>query len=261
MQVGLDDKLKGSLEPWLCYYCGECSITCPRGAEPGETMMAARRWLTAAYDWTGLARKFYTSSAWEIGSIVVVGGLVTLAFILFHGPAVTDHVALNSFAPVQVIHALDSLMAVMLSALLLSNVFRMHHFVMNGGGNEAQVKVPLSLYVAEAWTLAYQFSTQERFGRCADNRPRWMNHLLLVSGYVVMMVLIILFLPWFQTDRIYPITNPQRWLGYYATVALLVGTAGVIVGRVNKEGQIHKFSQLSDWIFPILLSLGAITGI
>lgn len=256
-QVGLEDRLKGSLEPWLCYYCGECSATCPREAEPGETMMATRRWLTAAYDWTGLGRKFYTSVGWEIGSILVVAALVALGFLLWHGPVVTDHVALNTFAPVPVIDALDKLMAGALSFFLLTNLYRMHRWVM---GNGEGVKAPASLYVTEAWRLAYQFFTQERFGKC-NNRRRWHNHALLVSGYVLMLVMIVFFLPWFQTDKIYPITNPQRWLGYYATLALLWGTGAVLVGRLMKKTQIHRFSHLSDWIFPILLLLGAVTGI
>src|SRR5512143_898435 len=43
LQLGLEDRLRGTLEPWLCYYCGECSEQCPRGAEPGATMMSMRR--------------------------------------------------------------------------------------------------------------------------------------------------------------------------------------------------------------------------
>ena len=61
LQLGLRDKLLKSPVPWLCYYCGDCNLDCPRGAEPAETMMATRRWLTTQYDWTGLAKKFYLS--------------------------------------------------------------------------------------------------------------------------------------------------------------------------------------------------------
>jgi hypothetical protein len=32
-------------------------------------MMAVRRWLTAQYDWTGLAKRFYTSKKWEFGAL------------------------------------------------------------------------------------------------------------------------------------------------------------------------------------------------
>ena len=70
-QLGLEDKLKGSLEPWMCYYCGECSEQCPKEAEPGETMMSMRRWLTAKYDFSGLSGLFYRSPAWEIIAIVI----------------------------------------------------------------------------------------------------------------------------------------------------------------------------------------------
>ena len=45
-QLGLEKRLLQSTDPWLCYYCGDCAETCPREAEPGETMMALRRWLT-----------------------------------------------------------------------------------------------------------------------------------------------------------------------------------------------------------------------
>ena len=58
---GSSPRLRGTLEPWLCYYCGECSDECPREAEPGETMMSMRRWLTARYDFTGISGLFYRS--------------------------------------------------------------------------------------------------------------------------------------------------------------------------------------------------------
>lgn len=257
VQVGLKDRLRASLDPWLCYYCGECSATCPRGAEPGETLMAARRWLTAAYDWTGLGRRFYTSPAWEVGAILAVGALVVLLFVLFHGPVVTDRVALNTFAPVEIVHLLDWIMAGGLSFFLLTNLWRMHRFVMGPAPTNHAL---LSLYGSEAWRLVYQFFTQARFGKC-DDKSRWASHLVLVGGYVLMLVLIMGFLPWFQTDNLYPLSHPQRWLGYAATLMILYGAGAALWGRIRRAHPMHHFSHLSDWIFPILLLLGALTGI
>ncbi|MBW2514859.1 MAG: 4Fe-4S dicluster domain-containing protein, partial [Deltaproteobacteria bacterium] len=31
LQLGLRDKLLKSPVPWLCYYCGDCNLDCPRG--------------------------------------------------------------------------------------------------------------------------------------------------------------------------------------------------------------------------------------
>ena len=84
MQLGLKEKMLGSLDPWLCYYCGDCSETCPREAQPGKLMMASRRWLISMYDWTGLSRLMYRHEWFE----AVMLGLVALAVLaLFTVPA------------------------------------------------------------------------------------------------------------------------------------------------------------------------------
>ena len=264
LQVGQKDRLTQHLDPWLCYYCGNCSETCPKGAEPGETMMATRRWLTAQYDWTGLARKFYTSPAWEIGSIIVVGLFVILMFVLFAGPMETDRVALNTFAPVNRIHYGDWVLAAFLSFFLLSNIFRMYILTIRKGED---TKIPISIYIKTAWNLIYHFVTQRRFEKCDEEqtgfwqKKRWRNHFFLVTGYALMFALVVGFLPWFQTDNIYPLYHPQRWLGYYATIVLFYGGADILWGRIKKSQQMHRFSHLSDWIFPILLLLTTATGI
>ena len=257
MQVGLRDRLQESVDPWLCYYCGDCSATCPRQAEPAEAQMAMRRWLTAQYDWTGLARKFYTSKIWEIGSILLIAAFVVLMVVLFRGPIITDHVELNTFAPIHIVHLGDWIMAGLLSFFLLTNVFRMHQLIIRPLENGWP---SLSTYVSEAWKLVYHAATQKRYSECEHKKP-WINHMLLVSGYVLMFGIIVIFLPWFQTDNIYPIYHPQRWLGYYATIVLLYGAGAALWGRIKKDAEYHRFSHLSDWIFPILLLLTTLTGI
>lgn len=265
VQLGLRERLLESVDPWLCYYCGECAATCPRQAEPAEAQMIMRRWLTAQYDWTGLARMFYTSKVWEIGSVLVLSAFVVLLFALFHGPVVTDHVELNTFAPVHLVEIADWVMLGGLSFFLLSNIYRMYRLTLR---QPKQVSPSLKLYLTEGWRLIYHAATQNRFSKCDEavgsrfwQKPRWRNHWLLVSGYVLMFLLIVFFLPWFQTDNIYPIWHPQRWLGYFATVVLLFGAGDAIWGRIRKDHQMHRYSHLSDWMFPILLLLTTLSGI
>ena len=124
LQLGLDNKLMQSTEPWLCYYCGDCSDTCPRQANPGEVMMGLRRYLTSRYDWTGISHLFYTSKPFEVLSILVVAALVGLAFYFFHGPMLTDRVALNVFAPNTTIEILDLILLAVLSFFLLSDLMK-----------------------------------------------------------------------------------------------------------------------------------------
>jgi ferredoxin len=258
LQVGYADKVEESLEPWLCYYCGDCSDTCPRDANPAETMMAARRYLTSRYDWTGLGRRFYTSAAWEIAAVVLVGLFVVVLFALFHGPVVTDRVELNTFAPVQWVELGDWAMGGVLALLLLTNLSRMLRFAMRG---EKNGPIPFSLLVREAGTFFRHFALQKRWHDCNEDRTRWLKHFLMMTGYLTMIVLIVIFLRWFQTDEIVPLYHPTRLFGYYATAALLYVSADFLVGRLKRRDQIHRFSEASDWIFLVLMFLTAFTGI
>jgi len=76
-----------------------------------------------------------------------------------------------------------------------------------------------------------------------------------------MLILVVVLLPLFQTDNIYPIYNPQRWLGYYATIVLIYISVDMLIFRRRKEDEMHRFSQPSDWLFPMFLLIGAVTGI
>ena len=259
LQLGLKDKLLQSADPWLCYYCGECSETCPREANPGELMMAARRFLISQYDWTGLSERLYISKAWEFGSLLVVA-LFVVGLFVFSGSfteerMVTTSVSVNTFAPVKWVHYGDLTLAAILSILLLSNGYRMYRFIMGG---EKDLRTPLWLYIQELKILILHGLTQIRWREC-ERPTRWLKHLLLVTGYSTMFMLVVLFLPWFQRD-----TSEFNWLsllGYYATFVLLYVTSDAIISRLRKNEEIHKHSHLTDWMFLILLFLTALTGI
>jgi quinone-modifying oxidoreductase subunit QmoC len=260
LQVGRADKLVQSVDPWLCYYCGECSESCPRDANPGEIMMAARRYLTARYDWTGLAGLFYRSAAAEIAALALVGLFVVALFGFFHGPVVTDHVALNTFAPAHWVEFGDLVMAAVLSFFLLTNAFHMARRFMSG---REMFRIFPSVYLAQMPTFLVHFFTQKRWRRCGSeqSKGRWLSHVILVTGYLSMLTLVLVLLRWFQTDEVYPFYHPQRLWGYYATGALLYATVSFMVSRWRKADPIHRFSEASDWIFLIMLFLTTLTGI
>lgn len=258
MQMGLKKNLSQSVEPWLCYYCGECSDTCPRNANPGEIMMSLRRYLTSLYDWTGLSRMFYKSITSEIVALALVFFLVIGMFIFHHGPMVTDGVQLNTFAPWHAVELGDLIMAALVSFFLLSNIFNMYLKIIIF---DKKLKVPIYLYVKEFWLLIYHFVSQIRLFKCEDKRSYWLSHWLLMTGYATMFTMVVVFLKWFQTDNIYPITHPQRWLGYYATFGLLYGTIVFMLGRLKKDKQNNKYSHDSDWVFLTMLLLVTLTGI
>ena len=266
LQLGLEDRLMESTEPWLCYYCGECSKTCPREAEPGELMMATRRWLTTRYDLTGVSKRLYRSEAWEIAALAVVS-LVVLAFFvvprMFNVPfgfpipaeALQHGVNLHLFAPKEYVHVGDLTLAALLFLFLGMNTLRMFLRVRSVEG----VTAPLSLWVGKAYEILVHGVTQKRWRDCGDDKREWLKHFLLVTGYATMLLLVVVFLPWFQREN-----AEFHWtalFGYYGTVMLLAVTLLAFQARLRKTEQIHKHSHFTDWTFLILLFFTAVTGI
>jgi hypothetical protein len=265
IQMGMRDHLVESVDPWMCYYCGDCTKTCPKGAEPAETMMAARRWLTAQYDKSGLGAKLYTSERAVLWTIVKYVLLTLVVFVVYHvitgfDRIVTDRVELNTFAPVMLVWAFVLLHFALLANRLSTNTFNMVRHVM--GTTTQQIDIPLSVYVSELKAFVIHFFTQKRWRDCnEEDHRRWLKHLTLVSGYVTMLMLVVGLLWWFQTDEIYPLYHPQRWLGYYATIVLIYTSSEVLLGRFRKQEELHRFTHPTDWLFPTFILIGAITGI
>lgn len=263
IQLGLTDKMKGSCEPWACYYCGDCIDTCPRDAEPGKMMMAARRWLTATYDWTGISRLMYRREATEFGFLALFALIVLGLFTLPAGfgfkwlalnPQAHDTVMLQYFAPSELVHKGDLVMALLLAFFLLTNAFRMSCWVMK------ETRAPFSAYILEFKEIIIHLLTQKRWAKCGEGvNLRWIRHMLLVTAYGTMFVLVVVFLPAFQVEG-----TGFHWtalLGYYATLILLGVSSWMLIDRLRKKEAMFRESHLSDWLFPILLFLTALSGI
>jgi ferredoxin len=264
IQLGVRDKMLESIDPWLCYYCGDCSSTCPREAEPGKLMMASRRWLISMYDWTGLSRLMYKKETWEFGMLAIVALVVLALFslpenfgfrLLARHPEARQAVNLAYFAPKEIVHWGDMILAALLGVLLLSNAARMFWFAMSNGPS-----VPLAVYAKQFKELVIHGLTQKRWRECtSDTTKHWLRHLLLVTGYGTMFALVVVFLYWFQVED-----ASFHWtslLGYYGTLVLLGATSWIALDRLQKKDQIHKYSDLADWLFVTLLFLTGLSGI
>ena len=263
-QLGLTDQIRGNVDPWLCYYCGDCSGSCPREAEPAETMMALRRWLTAQYSGTDHSSELYTSEK-AVWKTIIRAALIPLVLIVLYqivtgfDNIVLDRVELNTFAPVLLVWAFVLLHGVYLGYRMIRGCLNMTNAIL--GSTKKDGVIPLRVYREEFRLLIINLVTQKRWRDCGEDHGKWSMHLLLVIGYSTMLVLIMGFLWWFQTDNIYPITHPQRWIGYVATILLIVAATSFLIGRWRKKDQIHRFSQPSDWLFPIFILVAAVTGI
>ena len=261
--LGLRQPLVESLDPWVCHDCGDCSVACPRQSEPRISMLTLRRFLSAQYDWTGIAPKLLQSGVWYLGSLIFVAALTFLLILGYHlwyvkMPAtqfVTTPLGLDHMFPLMSYYTLTVVLVPLL--LLLSRVVRIWRLTMSG---EDRARAPFSAYAAESWTYAYQSMTHSLMRKCPD-RGRWLGHWGLAFGTVIMLTIKVFGLRWFQTDNLYPFYNPQRWLGYLATVLILYGIGEILLGRLRAQKEIYKETQVRDLAFPVLLVLTVTSGL
>ncbi len=262
--MGMKQLLHEGLDPWICHDCGDCSIVCPRQTEPRESMMTLRRYLASVYDWTGIASLINRSKTWHIATLSLTAVLFLALTVLYHTAAVKmplddftkTSMGLEHMFPLMTYFTLTVVLFPFF--ILVTNAFRMYWMAVH---RKDSIKSPVSQWLFEAKVFMLHFFTYKKMGECPTEKGRWPKHLLLGVGCMVMLVLMVFALSWFQTDKIYPITHPQRWIGYLATAFLVFGTVDILVGRIRKKKEIHKSSDFRDWNFPVLLLATSVSGI
>ncbi|MEW6511728.1 MAG: 4Fe-4S dicluster domain-containing protein [Bacteroidota bacterium] len=266
--LGLRDSLRGGLEPWLCHDCGECAVTCPRQAEPRESMMTLRRYLIAQYDFTHIASRVLGSRLGEILTLSLVGLLVLALVLVYHLtykeiPMTLSEFVATPFGLEHMFPTIQNFTMVVFAipiVLLLINMLRMHHFT----ARELEpFHIPLRCYFLEVKSLLVHMLSHKNMRACADAvlKRRWAKHWLVAFAVSLMLFVKFFFLDWFQTDAIHPIYHPQRWLGYAAAALMLYVPLDILISRARKRVEMHKFSAPSDLILPAMLFLVALSGL
>ncbi|MEA5006229.1 MAG: 4Fe-4S dicluster domain-containing protein [Rikenellaceae bacterium] len=240
--TGNQKEILSSLKPWLCYYCGECSTSCPRSANPGELMMSLRRWLTARYDWTGISGLLFTSlKATIIALLAVAAGVILFAsFMNFDTEAIMKYGHYFEMAAISGVFAV----------ILLPNLIRMWYFTIIQPG----FKVPLKSYTVALKELFIHMFTQKRALGCDDNQKRWFEHFILVIGYLTLLFTTV-FLDWFGTSSL-----PIIVTGYTVSAIVFIVTADFVSGRIKKSREVSRHSRPSDWLFVIWLLMMGLTA-
>jgi len=121
-------------------------------------------------------------------------------------------------------------------------------------------RIPLSTYLVEAWIYVYESIAQPLMRKCPEH-GRWLGHEFLAVGTLIMLNIKVFGLRWFQTDNIYRLYNPQRWLGYLATAFILYGIFDIFNCRLRGHKEICKETHFHDLVFPVLLAGTVLTGI
>jgi quinone-modifying oxidoreductase subunit QmoC len=243
--LGQSNEIKNSLKPWLCYYCGECTTSCPQEAKPGELMMSLRRYLTSIYDWTGLSGLFYRNMAAYITSFLIIAATIIGLFYILN----TDKTEWMHWGHLFEMFAIIGVFTI----ILLPNIARMWYFTVWNHSHKFDFKAHLH----SLKELFIHMFTQKRTLSCEDstlNKIWWFEHLVLVMGYLLLLFTTV-FLNWFSTENRLII-----YMGYVFSAAIFIITFLFILQRIGKRSEKSTFSHPSDWFFVIWLFLMGFTA-
>ncbi len=279
-QVGMRDELLASKELWTCYACGECSETCPRQAEPSEFMAASRRFATAAYDRTRIARFLYLQPL--LGTIAAVVFAVLLALFMYVNrsgpvPAAEAGLAFFEWVPAGLIHDIGIVAMVVVTIAGVAGVLTMIGRVApasgiawrglaNGTGLRAMGgALWSSIGVESLGQKRYREDCQASEAPTAWYRRTWVMHAATMIGFLGLLLATTLdfgldVIGVKDTGEPVPLWYPVRLLGTVAGVMMMYGASGLMLRRWRKEGRTVRHSFTSDWMFLWLLWLAGLTG-
>lgn len=243
--LGLEDEIKASLDPWLCYYCGDCSVSCPRQADPGNLMMSLRRWLTSKYDWTGLSGLLYR----HMWAYIVAFVLVTIGIVGAYTTGTFSQEEWIHYGHLFEMFAIGGVFAV----ILLPNIVRMWFMSVWKPTKKFNIKA----HFAAIGELLLHMFTQKRSLDCSTEQKDkvwYVEHLMLVFSYLALLFTTV-FLNWFGTESMAVII-----MGYVFSGAIFIVTTDFVIRRIRKKSEKSSFSHPSDWFFVIWLLLMGVSA-
>ncbi len=243
--LGLKQELKGSIKPWLCYYCGECSTKCPRQAFPGELMMAIRRWQISTYDWTGLSGILYKKTF-----AYIIAFILTIAMVL----GISEYLNLTHEKIMHYGHLFEMFaIGGVFTFILLPNIIRMWYWSIY----KHNIKFNFMHYFKALGELFTHMFTQKRTLSCEDtqeNKIWWFEHMILVLGYLALLFTTV-FLDWFGSKNMIVV-----YFGYIVSAVVFIVTFDFVIRRIRKSSEKTTFTHPSDWFFVIWLFLMGISA-
>lgn len=273
-QWGMKDKLLHSMDPWLCFHCGDCSQRCPRGAKPGDVMAAIRNMVIANVAVPSFIGKATQSIGGALALLLLPVILLAAVILGIHG----GDLSFVGKAPIdfsknmipqlaiELIYIPTALFAVITAILGIRKLIE--GFKKGCPPNGDGEPILRSLVGAMKDVLSH-----DKFKECETNQERYVAHLMLFYAFFGLLlttlgVTLIYYINLIAVHKGYappltptplPFLHPVKILGNLSALAAISGIGGIIVRRLFSDviGKTVSF----DWIFIGDVLLIIITGI
>ena len=275
-ELGLKDKLVGRPDVWLCESCGECSDTCPRDAKPSEFMIALRKYEISELGVPALSRPLLTSRRFAVGFLAALSVIFLGILALIQRPPDFNSVQIFGFLPEQGVEIIGIAVGIVALGTALVGVIRMWRTMARTAPHPrpaAAAAADGSPEASASWAKTIvptlrDALLQKRTQSCASEKnaakwwtSRWFVHAMVFWGFLGLLLATILrFVAVPIHGALVPPWEPVRLLGIVSGIALLYGTAMMMLRRLRKADRYTSRSTFMDWAFIVLLFLAALGG-
>ncbi len=275
-QLGLKDKLVGRPDVWLCESCGECSDSCPRDAKPSEFMIALRKYEVSELGIPALSRPLLASRRFALGFLAALSVVFLGILTLLERPADLNSVEIFSFLPEQGVEIIGIAVGIVALGTALVGVLRLWRTMARAAPHASAAAAAAADGSPEGhgrWTHTIvptlkNVVLQERTQSCASEKTaapwwtsRWFVHAAVFWGFLGLLLATILrFVALPIHGALVSPWEPVRLLGIVSGVALLYGTAMMMLRRARKVDRYTSRSTFMDWAFLVLLFLAGLGG-
>ncbi|MBM3299550.1 MAG: quinone-interacting membrane-bound oxidoreductase complex subunit QmoC [Deltaproteobacteria bacterium] len=271
-QWGLKDRLLNDPDVWLCHHCNDCSVQCPRGANPGDVLKAVRKMNIQEHAWP----RFLGSLVGEPALFVLALAIPVVVVLLIvyasgwtfpEGPVkYTGHhlSPRDGYIWVRFIQVIfTAALAFGIISLLISlkaywQSLEANNPVVQGG--------PRRDFFTSLIEALKEIFTHTAFKDCEANNIRYAAHLMVFYGMIGLAVTTAIVAFNFDVLGLKPPsmngpgTVPIKILGNVSAIAFVVGLGIMLVRRLTVPDEAGNSSYF-DWLFLFFIFGTGATGL
>lgn len=266
---GLKDRVVKNADVWLCHNCGDCTTMCPRGANPGDVLAAARMYAITDYAKPKAVAKAVTDPK-KLPILLVIPIIVFLVLGLLTGlldltPELDEHgqIAHHMFFStwlVDLIFIPLALWVVAVFAIGLKGFVKDIHENALAEGKTRKQKIETVEFIKSIGRVIPKILKHKQFSECSENNERSTSHMMVLFSFIGLLIVTSVFfvaIYGFGEHGPYSQLNPVKILANVSGIALIIGALLLIKQRMAKKEQVSTYM---DWVLLwLVLGLG-VTG-
>jgi quinone-modifying oxidoreductase subunit QmoC len=275
-QWGLEERLRGDPDLWLCHRCNDCSERCPRGARTGDVMAALRSYATQEQSWPRFLGRALNRPV-ALPFLLALPALVVWAIVRMGGtfsPPAGEVAGLASAFWGKMIEPWPWLDLGFIAAAcfaVLAFAVGIGRFWKSFGASGVQADLsPRRGLLASFWLALVDILAHRKFAECGAARARRAAHLLILFGFGgLFATTALVFLGMYLGPLVglglttpLPLGHWIKILGNASAIAITLGLVLSIVRRLDPAAAVrYGRSTYQDVLFLSVLALTVATGV